>query len=494
MKRSFRIITLALLMAGYASADFPPVLGASEVAALKLPDVRIESVTHHADRSKSIDGIRAAHLEVEGVIGRSIRFQLLLPDQWNGRFAMGGGGGLVGSVQNSARGSVNDGYATVGTDTGHQAGGTDGSWALNNLEALVNFGHVAVHRTAEVAKAIMREYYGKGPSKAYFVGCSRGGGQALMEAQRYPNDFDGIVAGAPAFDWPGIAALGTHIAKTMYPDPNNQSKTVLTQDDLDHLYAEIMKQVDEHDGLKDGIIDDPTVVKFELSKVSGLSDAQRKAVRAVYDGVGTADAKIYPGFPIGAEGGRGGWFAWLVGPVPKTINLSYAFSTNIFKYFVFNDPDWDYSTYDFSNWAEDTELAGSVLNSKDPDLSEFAARDGKLILWHGWSDAALPAAATIKYYEEVLRLDSKAKDYARLFMVPGCYHCGGGPGVSSVNWLGVIVDWVERGSAPDWIVASKRERDGNSAMTRPLVPYPQRVEYKGSGDENDADNFVLRDR
>ena len=493
MRTSIGLFIVTLSVTGTAWADFPPVLTASGVKALKLPDVRIETAEHH-DGSKSNEGARTAHLDVHGVIGGSIRFELLLPDQWNGRFAMGGGGGLVGSIQNAARRSLNAGFATVGTDTGHQAAGTDGSWALDNLEALVNFGHVAVHRTAEVSKAIMRAYYGKGPSKSYFIGCSRGGGQALMEAQRYPNDFDGIVAGAPAFDWPGFTALFTHIAQTMYPDPNNLSETVLTQEDVDHLYAEIMKQVDGQDGLTDGIIDDPTAVKFDLSKVPGLTDTQRTAVQAIYNGVRNADGRIYPGFPIGAEGGRGGWFVWLVGPVPGTVNLSYAFGTNIFKYFVFNDPDWDYSTYDFSNWEEDTRLAGSLLSSKDPDLGDFASRGGKLVLWHGWADAALPASATVNYYVEVLKRDSKAKDYARLFMVPGCYHCGGGPGVSQVNWLEVIVDWVERGNAPERIIASKPEREDNPAMTRPLVPYPLRVQYKGSGDKNDAVNFVVRER
>ena len=491
MRTLFGIIIVVWCVAASAWADSSPILLASEVAALKLPDVRIEAAMHQ-DGSESGRGGSVAHLNVKGVIGGSIRFELLLPDEWNGRFAMGGGGGLVGSIQNAARGSINDGFATAGTDTGHQAGGTDGRWALDNLEALVNFGHVAVHRTAEVSKAIMRAYYGTGPSKSYFVGCSRGGGQALMEAQRYPQDFDGIVSGAPAFDWPGIAALFAHIAQTMYPDPNNVTKTWLTREDLDHLYAEIMTQVDEQDGLRDGIIDDPRAVTFDLSKVSHLTDAQRAKVQAVYDGVSNAEGKIYPGFPIGAEGGRGGWFEWLVGPVPGTVSLSYAFGTNIFKYFVFNDPDWDYSTYDFANWQADTRLAGSVLSAKDPNLDAFAQRGGKLILWHGWADAALPAPATVAYYEDILKRDAKAMDYARLFMVPGCYHCGGGPGVSQVNWLEVVVDWVEGGIAPDRIIANKPGVGGNPTITRPLLPYPLRTEYKGSGDRNDASNFVIR--
>ncbi|MCF7974148.1 MAG: tannase/feruloyl esterase family alpha/beta hydrolase [Phycisphaerae bacterium] len=493
MRTGFESICVVWFMTVSVWAGSSPILTASQVEALTLPDVRIETAVHH-DGSESSGGIKVSHLDMKGVIGGSIRFELLLPDDWNGRFAMGGGGGLVGSIQNAARDSIHKGFATVGTDTGHQAEGTDGSWALDNLEALVNFGHVAVHRTAEVSKAIMRAYYGKGPSKSYFIGCSRGGGQAMMEAQRYAQDFDGIVAGAPAFDWSGIAALFVHIAQTMYPDPNTLTKTCLTLGDLDLLYAEIMTQADEQDGLKDGIIDDPTAVTFDLSGVSGLTDAQRAAVQAVYDGVSNENGMIYPGFPISAEAGPGGWFAWLVGPIPGRVNLSYAFGTNIFKYFVFNDPDWDYSTYDFAHWQTDTRLAGSVLNATDPNLDAFASRGGKLILWHGWSDPALPASATVAYYEEVLTRDAKAMDYARLFMVPGCYHCGDGPGAYQVDWLKVVVDWVEEGNAPDRIIAKKPGPGGAPTMTRPLLPYPQRAKYTGSGDKNDASNFVVREK
>ncbi len=485
MNRSLTFLFLLLLATSLVAA---PVLTPEQVTKLKLPDVQIDSATPRGDPERK--GKSAVpHLSVKGVIGGSIRFDLLLPDDWNQRFVMGGGGGLVGSVQNAARRYVNEGYATVGTDTGHQGGGTDGSWALDNLEALVNFGHVAIHRTAEVAKAIIRAYYGEEAKRSYFYGCSRGGGQAMMEAQRYPQDFDGIVSGAPAFDWTGIAAMGTRIAQTLYPDPQVKEQTILSRDDLELLYRAIMEQVDEQDGLKDGIIDDPTAVDFDLSKVEGLSVKQRAVLQAIYDGPQRDGESLYAGFPVGAESGDGGWFQWITGPMPGVVSLSYAFSTNIMKYFLFNDPDWDYSTYDFSNWEQDSRLAASVLSATDPDLSAFAERGGKLLLWHGWSDAALPAEATIQYYEEVLKQDPQAMDYTRLYMVPGCYHCGGGPGVSRVDWLKVVVDWVEEGKVPDRIIASRAARDGQPAMTRPLFPYPDRAQYRGSGDANDAASF-----
>ena len=458
-----------------------------------LPDVSVVSCKHY-EASDAYRGVHVDHVVLHGIIGRTIHFELLLPEGWNQRFVMGGGGGLVGSVQNAARHYANQGYATVGTDTGHQAGGTDGSWALNNMEALVNFGHLAVHRTAEVAKALIRAYYGQGPAKSYFYGCSRGGGQALMEAQRYPEDFDGVVSGAPAFDWTGIAAMGVHMAQTLYPDPDHLNQTWLGREDLEHLYEGIMEQVDAQDGLKDGIINDPTEVTFDLSQVPGLSNAQRTLIEAIYQGPIRGGRSLYPGFPLGAEAGDGGWYHWITGPVPGAVSLSYAFSTQIMKYFLFNDPDWDYASYDFSNWEKDSELAGSVLNAVNPNLKAFSSRGGKLILWHGWSDAALPAQATLDYYQQVLAFDPKAMDYARLFMIPGCYHCGGGPGISQVDWLAVLVDWVEEGKAPDRIVAHKNATSDLPEQTRPLYPYPDRAQYDGQGDASQASSFLRKPR
>jgi feruloyl esterase len=472
-------------------------LAIEDLRNLRLPDVAIELAKQVSpDRQKNPSG--AAYLEVEGRIGGNIRFELLLPETWNGSFTMGGGGGFVGTVQNSARGSVNRGYATVGTDTGHQwQQGHMAGWAYNNLEAQLNFGYLAVHRTAEVAKAIVRAYYGKEPAYSYFLGCSRGGGQAMMEAQRYPNDFDGIVAGAPAFNWTGFAATMVAIAKALYPDPNHLESTVLNKDALQRLQAAIIEQCDAQDGLKDGVIQDPASVRFDLSKVSGITDDQRRAIEAIYQGARNARGLIGPGYPRGAECDPDQWIAWLVGPVPPMIasdhvpDLTFAFGTQVFKYLIFNNPDWDYSTYDFSNFEKDSRLAASFLNATNPDLDAFKNRKGKLVLWHGWADPALPAQATADYYHQVKVHDPKAGDYCRLFLIPGCLHCGGGPGAADVDWLSVISDWVERDKAPDKLVAAKREQ-GKVVMTRPLFPYPQYAVYKGTGDPSSADNFVIK--
>ncbi len=443
------------------------------------------------------DSYKASHVKVDGTIGGSIRFELLLPDDWNGRFVMGGGGGFVGTVQNSAGYVVNLGYATVGTDTGHESSiGYSGAWAYTNLEAQVNFGYLAVHRTAEVAKAIISSYYGAEAKYSYFTGCSRGGGQAMMEAQRFPNDFDGIVSGAPAFNWTGLAAMSVHIAQTLYPNPNDLDHPALDTAALQKLQKAIIDQCDEQDGLKDGVVQDPPSVHFDLAKVSGLSDGQRKDIDAIYSGARIGEKLIYPGYTPGSECDANQWTLWIVGPAhldPQVhaADLMFAFGTQICKYLIFNNPDWDYSTYNLSNFAKDTITAASYLNATNPNLDALRARHGKLIIWHGWADPALPAQATVDYYRQVQAHDADAASYCRLFMVPGCLHCGGGPGASDVDWLSAIVNWVEHQQSPDRLVASKRE-DGKTTVTRPVFPFPQVAYYKGSGDPNKAESFEAK--
>jgi len=229
-----------------------------------LPDVRITSVTQEA--------APALHCKVAGVIGTEIRFELLLPDEWNGKFAMGGGGGFVGMVINSAQlyfGAVQSGYATVGTDAGHQGHPLDGSWALNNADRLVNFGHVAVHRTAVTAKALTEVYYGSDINRSYFTGCSTGGRQALMEAQRYPGDFDGIVSGSPPFDYTALVGAGmSQITHAMYPDPTDLEVAVIGPEEQELIASKIFGMCDARDGLEDGILNDPRQCDFDIKSLA----------------------------------------------------------------------------------------------------------------------------------------------------------------------------------------------------------------------------------
>ena len=468
----------------------------STLVDVRLPDVRITEAALAGGGSAA--DASAPHCKVAGVIGREINFELLLPDEWNGRFFMGGGGGYVGSVSNSAASTVNKGYATVGTDTGHRGGGLSASWALNNAERQVNFGHLAIHRTAEVSKAVLRHYYGAHPEYSYFLGCSRGGGQALMEAQRYPEDFDGIVSAAPAFDWSGFMAAMIQNVELNYPDKDNLGTAVISAANLELVEAEVLAHCDGGDGVQDGVMEDPRDCDFDLASIPAcpsdnaadncLTSSQRAAIDRIYSPSVDPRGEIHPGWPFGGEGHGQGWKLWIGGPNGPTPNLHFAFGTEFFKYFVFGDPDWDYSRYDFSNWQQDTRFAASYLNATDPDLGAFKERGGKLIVWHGWSDPALSALRTIDYYEEVERLDPGLDDYFRLFMLPGVLHCAGGPGPDRVDWFDVIADWVENDNAPGRIVAAK-QRGAEVVRSRPLCPYPRRAVYSGSGSTDDERNF-----
>jgi feruloyl esterase len=486
-----------------ANRDIVDVLGAAQtthaecthLVMLKLPDIKVgEAVSVPASDAKGPAAVRAAHCRVNGVIGTEIKFTLLLPDQWNGKFFMGGGGGFVGSVQNSAAFTVNSGYATVGTDTGHQGGGTDASWALNNLERKVNFGYLAIHRTAETAKAIVASYYGTASTKNYFAGCSRGGGQAFMEAQRFPADFDGIVAGAPAFNWTALAAQMVRNMQAAFPDPGVMTP-MFTAAELKMVEGRIIEACDASDGVKDGVMEDPRRCKFNVDTLP-LSPKQRNALKVIYDPIMVGESQIYPGQPYGGEGENAGWPLWITGggsaiPGVNGPSLRFAFGTGIFRYLVFNDPAWDYSKYDLSSWKKDTVLAASYLNATDPNLDAFKSRGGKLILWHGWADPALTPLASIQYYEQVYARDPQASDYFRTFLLPGVLHCGGGAGPDTADWTTAISDWVENGKAPQRVVARKLA-SGAVTRSRPLCAYPQKAEYKGSGSTDEESNFVCK--
>jgi len=475
----------------------------SEIKDLRLPDVIIVEATEvNTEPAESKTGDRA-HCKVLGQIGKEIHFELLLPDEWNGRFAMGGGGGFVGSIQNTANFSLNQGFATSGTDTGHKANGIKADWALNDMERQLNFGHMAIHRTAEVSKVLIFNFYCADPEYSYFIGCSRGGGQAMMEAQRYPEDFDGIVAMAPAFNWPEIAAEFVQNAKALYPNPQNLDTPTLTKYNQRLLQEAVLEACDAVDGLEDGIITDPRDCDFDPDNLpicpegnpggDCFTEEQIQTIKTIYAGVTIDGKEIYPGFPLGGENRGGGWNNWIVGPEPslkplKFPSLQFGFGTEIFKYLVFNDPDWDYSSYNYSDYFKDTEYTGSYLNADNPDYSAFKNSGGKILFMHGWEDPALSALATIDHFESILQVHPDADSFTKLYLLPGVLHCGGGPGPDQVDWLTIIRDWVERGEAPNRIVANKVENK-KVVLSRPVFPYPRIPVYDGQGDPNKDASF-----
>ena len=486
-----------------AAARFPPVAALTPVACAELSAMSwggfvLDEVSEVAASTRD-----PAHCRVRGTIDAEIRFELLLPAaaDWNGRFLMGGGGGYVGTVQNQAlqyagpESVLSRGFATVGTDTGHQGSTIDASWALNRPDREVNFGHRAVHVTAEAAKTIIRLYYGRDIDYSYFIGCSRGGGQGMMSSQRYPDDFDGIVSGAPAYNWPGLGAFFLQTQQLLYPDPADLSTPVIDAEAAEILETAILNACDANDGVTDGIMTNPLECELEISSIPGLTDAQRRAAELIYGGAWAGDRRVYPGFPFGGETAPTGWRLWITqgeDPVgPGIPNLHYAFGTQMYKYLIFDDPEFDYSTFDFSDyfaWEEQTRRAAKILNATDTDLGAFKTAGGKLILWTGWSDPAIPAAGTLSYYEGVAAGDDEADDYARLFMLPGVLHCAGGPGPDYVDWIGAIQAWVEEDEAPERLVATKME-GAEVTMRRPVCTWPAQAEYDGIGDPKREESF-----
>lgn len=514
-----QIVMCAMLIAGPAAAAT-----CKSLAGLKLPNTSITAAQAVEASAFTPPGAAPAatalalraFCRVQGLIQPSsdshIEFEVWLPASgWNGKYLGVGNGGFAGSINYTGHPASNDpglaqalatGYAASSTDTGHKAGATDAKWALGHPEKIVDFGYRAVHETAEQSKAIIRAFYGEGPKHSYFSSCSNGGRQALMEAQRFPADYDGIIAGAPADSFTHILAAFTLDIQATEADPANY----IAAAKLPAIESAALSTCDALDGLKDGIIDDPRKCHFDPGTLlckgaesdGCLTQVQVAALKKIYAGARTSKGEqIYPGYQPGGETGPGGWTAWFTGTVPGT-GAQHAFSTQGGAYLIFQNANWDYRAF---NPSRDVKIAdetmGQRLNATDPNLKEFKNRGGKLVLYHGWSDAALAPTGTIDYYNSVSsKMGRKEADgFTRLYMVPGMQHCGGGPGPNSFRLPMTVAleQWVEQSSAPEKIIATKFKTDGNPASgvarTRPLCPYPQVAQYSGSSSIDDAANF-----
>lgn len=502
-------LVLALIASGASSLVAQPTSELVQVPCLPceaLTDLALADVTIS---EAAVMVQEETHCRVRGIIGEEIGFELLLPARWNTRFAMSGGSGFSGSIQNGLRYLVRQGFATVGTDTGHEGETIEADWALNHPQRRRNFGHVAVHRTAVVSKAIIERYYCAAPTYSYFSGCSRGGGQALIEAQRYPGDFDGIVAAAPIINWPATGAEFVQNTALVYPNPDQLNEPLITGAQLTLLQAAVLAQCDTLDGVRDSLLNDPRECAFDFSALPVcppdqtsaercFTSEQLRAVRGIYAGVTSQDSTIYPGFPFGNEAAEGSWDAWLVGPHAESMQLGYptlqyAIGTGILRYLVYQDSTWNYANYDFTNFSKQSQEASAYLDATATDYRAFKARGGKMIIYHGWSDPALSAYTSINHYETAVAQDSSLANAVRLFLLPGMLHCGGGPGPSGTNWFRLIQDWVEHAAAPERVVVTKKEQ-GKVVLSRPVFPYPARAAYDGVGDPSVESSFVKKDR
>ena len=444
-----------------------------------------------------------------------IHFEVWLPAQsdWNGKFLGVGNGGFAGAIDYRGLGNnLRRHFATAATDTGHDGAGTDASWAYRHPEKVVDFGYRAIHLTAVNAKAIARAFYGEAPQHSYFDSCSDGGREALMEAQRFPEDYDGILAGAPANYWTHLVAGGLGAAQTLIANP----AAYISRVKVPAIETAVLAACDATDGVKDGIVSDPERCHFDprVLQCQGpesracLTAPQIEALRNLYAGSrGKSGKVIFPGFVPGAEGGPGGWGPWILGDGPGG-SYGSVYQENYLRYMVFSDPTFNVLTASVDSAVQTAEeKTAQDLNATDPDLSRFHARGGKLILYHGWNDPAISAWNSINYYQSVRgRMGpQKADSFLRLYMLPGVQHCAGGPGPSAIGQFGIptakgdrygvfdgLERWVEQKRPPGEVIATKYRGDNSDnvvVMTRPVCAYPATPQYEGSGDTNDATNF-----
>ena len=496
------MLTTLLLAANIAAS-------CESLQSLSLPDTTIVSASlvpagpftpPNANATAKPLQIPVDACRVVGVVKPAVNFEVWMPapsaeasgakaSGWNGKFQGVGGGGFAGVISYGAMiTALNRGYATASTDPGHNPPG--GSWAMGRPELIVDFAYRAIHEMTVKSKLIVEAFYGNAPSRSYFVGCSTGGRQGLMEAQRFPADYDGIVAGAPANYWTHLMAGTLSPAAVAIKD----EATRLSIPKLQALNRGALAACDAADGVTDGLINNPPACKFDPGTLlcqgaetdACLTAPQVSAARQIY-----ADAtnprtreKIFPGMP---PGGEVTWSA-LVGKQPFPIPVDF------YRYFVFSNADWDWRTFDFDkDVALADEKFAKILNAVDPDLGAFKKRGGKLIMYHGWNDQLIQPQNSIDYFTSVQKKmgTGDTDDFARLFMAPGMTHCAGGAGPSSFDAVTALEQWVEKGVKPAQLVASHMS-GGVVDRTRPLCPYPQVASYVGTGSIDEAANFVCK--
>jgi hypothetical protein len=449
-------------------------------------------------------------------------------EDWNGKFLQLGSGGWAGSIPpEELIVPLGKGYAAAATDDGHKSAGiVEGltpDWAVGHPEKVIDFGYRALHETAAISKTIAVSYYSKPLSRAYFVGCSDGGREALMEAERYPEDFDGIIAGAPANQWTHhfTGFVWNEIALKAKPE------SLITAEQLPAIEKAALAACDTLDGVKDGLIEDPRKCHFDPSVLLCHGDAakdcltqpQIDALKKIYAGPKNpvTGEQIYPGYEPGTEAEAGAWVPWILPPPQLPMSSAqWAFGNGLFAQVVHEDPKWNWHSMDFDSDARAAdEKVGPILNAYNPDLRTFRDHGGKLIQYHGWGDAAIAPRDSINFYEKVTAFFAHSPDprstnpadvqsFYRLFMVPGMGHCAGGPGPTSFgndapkpgtpadaehDLLLALDKWVTTGVAPDKFIGTGKANTGGADLTRPLCPYPKMAHYKGSGDTNRADSF-----
>src|SRR5438876_1500695 len=506
IKRIFLVTALSCAIILVRAAETPPkplfpgaalVCPCESLAKVSLPNTTIDS----AAIDPSNGWCRVTATVTHPPSGDRVKVFIALPVKgWNGRFRGNGGGGFSGGSSNSLRGPVSLGYVAGATDTGHEGG--SGSFALDangrlNWQAIRDNAYLGIHEMTVVGKALTKAFYGKASRYSYFVGGSTGGRQGLMEAQRYPDDYDGIVSACPAINWHRFLPADLWPQVVMVA-----AKNFLPKSKLRAATAAAVAACDTLDGVTDGVIDDPTRCAYDPKALVGtkvgddtFTEADADVVRKIWEGPRGQDGTfLWHGLARGTDlfalAGTGG--SPLTGK-PFSIPLEW------FQFFLLENPKWDWTTLTPAGfellWRQSVEQYGAVIGTDDPDLARFRDRGGKRIIYHGLADQLIPADGTIDYYKRVQQQmggPKKASQFARLFLAPGVDHGFRGAGPTPTGLADAITRWVEEGRAPESIQAELRDKSGKVIRTRPLFPFPQVAKYKGSGSTDEAANFVGR--
>lgn len=519
--RAVYLMGTVLLAAAATTAGAAPALAGNPHAApttcSSLSTLRLGSVDGYPTRVIAASEVPAtpaapAHCDVRGSVVVSarhststIQFQVQVPAQgWNRRYLQLGGGGFCGSIPtaggSSADAPLSAGYAVASDDGGHTGGGLDGSFGYHNYAAELTWGKLSEHLTSLAAKRLLAGARGQRPLFSYFVGCSTGGRQALVEAQEFPHDFDGIVAGAPANRQNELAPLSQGVRELQNRDANHN--VILDAAAAATVHAAVLAQCDKLDGLADGVVGDPRLCPLDLDALvcqpgqttDCLTPQQLDVVRKWYDSPRTANGReLYPGgLPVGSELG---WPGFDIGS-DSSFSGSGLFAEQVLRYLAFpKDPGPTYSLYDFdpSHDAGKLHALDHVYNADSTNMRAFQRQGGKLIMWQGFADPLITPLGTIQYYEDVVKAQgsslSRTQSWFRTFFLPGVYHCSGGPGPDQVDWLSAISSWVEGKNAPERLVATKVDSQGLVTMQRPIYPYPLEARYAG-GPVQDLSSYV----
>jgi feruloyl esterase len=495
---AFGVITIVRAAEEMPKALFPgitPVCECESLTNVALANTRIESAVVDATNG----WCRVTAVVTHPPARDRVTVWIGLPvTNWNGRFRGNGGGGYVGGSPASLAGAVRQGFAAGATDTGHEGG--SGRFALDekgrlNWHTIQDNAYLGIHEMTVVGKAVTEAFYGKAPRYSYFVGSSTGGRQGLMEAQRYAEDYDGILSGCPAINWQRFipAILWPQVVMV-------NAKNFVSKAKLEAATAAAIAACDSEGGVKDGVIDEPLGCGYDPKALVGrkvgeetFTEADAEVIRKIWEGPRGQDGSfLWHGLERGAD-----LFALAGTTGSPLVGRPFSIPLEWFQYFLLQEPNWDWPTLTPAGfellWKQSVEQYGAVIGTDNPDLTRFRDRGGKIIIYHGMADQLIPAAGTIDYFKRVQeRMGGAAETakFARLFLAPGVDHGFRGAGATPVRLGEAIIQWVEEGKAPEKLMAEKRDAGGKVLRTRPLFPYPKLAKYKGSGSTDEAENFI----